>query len=126
MLWAAVIWVSSSSATAHDPQSWTALILAALPPFSHWDKVAHLLAFALLAWLLRHASRASVTQASRASVALTCTWGAIDEVHQAFVVGRTASAGDWLADSMGALLAIALYNRVAATKTRQYRPGDLP
>jgi hypothetical protein len=37
------------------------------------------------------------------AIALTTTWGYLDEVHQAFVPGRTADAYDLLADFIGAI-----------------------
>ena len=42
------------------------------------------------------------------ALALTAGYGALDEVHQAFVPGRDPSALDALADAVGGLAAIAL------------------
>jgi VanZ family protein/UDP-2,3-diacylglucosamine pyrophosphatase LpxH len=82
-----------------------------LPP--PLDKLAHLGAFALLAACLDFAW----TRTSRGMpmhrrqlliLAITCAAGALDEWHQSFVPGRDASAGDWAADSAGAILGLAI------------------
>ena len=37
-------------------------------------------------------------------------YGALDEWHQSFVPGRDASVGDWMADSVGVMLALVLFS----------------
>jgi len=90
--------------------------------FKLGDKLNHLTAYAVLAVL-----------AVPAIVALQPTWslrkvlwiagvycglfGASDELHQWFVPQRTAEVGDWIADAIGAAVALAL---VSATRT--WRP----
>jgi VanZ family protein len=64
-----------------------------------WDKLAHLLEFALLGFL---AARA--TGSARGGFSLASVWGAVDEVHQAFVPLRSPGLDDWLADLIGAFL----------------------
>ena len=36
-------------------------------------------------------------------------YGALDEWHQSFVMGRDSSLGDWVADSAGVMLGLALF-----------------
>ena len=64
-----------------------------------WDKLAHLLEFALLGFL---AARA--TGSARGGFCVAAVWGAVDEVHQAFVPLRSPGLDDWLADLVGAFL----------------------
>ena len=70
---------------------------AGIPP--PWDKLAHALEYALLAFLLgRGLGRWD------GAVALAVLYGLSDELHQRYVPGREASAGDLLADAVGALI----------------------
>jgi VanZ family protein len=64
-----------------------------------WDKLAHLLEFALLGFL---AARA--TGSARGGFVLAAIWGAIDEIHQVFVPLRSSGLDDWVADLIGAFI----------------------
>jgi VanZ family protein len=70
------------------------------------DKLAHGLAYALLAWLLCWARETKATgrTARTALVSLLVVWtyGAFDELHQLLVPTRSAELGDWVADVVGA------------------------
>jgi VanZ family protein len=99
--------------------AWVALIflLSAQPelpqPPGPWlenvrDKVAHAVSYGVLAWLLWRVLR--LFYPPTASLGLICvtlvvSYGASDELHQAFVPGRTASFADLAADAFGAVLA---------------------
>ena len=85
-LWAAVIFAASS-----QPGS-----AVGLP--SPWDKLAHMLAYAVLAWLLRKSGLSPFW-----AIALAVLYGVSDEWHQSFVPGRFCDATDLLADAAGAL-----------------------
>ena len=81
------------------------------PAINHFDKVAHFLVFGLLATLVvrtpvgwRHAWLA---------VLAASLFGLSDEFHQRFTPGRTVTPADWVADTLGALLAVVLYVRCA-------------
>lgn len=84
------------------------------------DKVQHAAAYAVLAFLTFSAA-ALLRRLRRSGVMLfgiTLAWAALyglsDEWHQSFVPGRDASALDWLADVIGAaiaLLALSLLRR---------------
>ena len=75
-----------------------------IPP--PWDKLAHLVEYALLGFLLGRG-----TQKPPLAFALAALYGASDEVHQAFVPGREACLSDWLADALGAALGALLSRR---------------
>jgi len=70
------------------------------------DKLAHGLAYALLAWLLCWAreSKATGRTARVALVSLLAvgTYGALDELHQLLIPTRSAELADWVADVVGA------------------------
>jgi len=74
---------------------------------SPWDKLAHLVEYALLGFLLgRGTGRAAL------AFAVAALYGATDELHQAFVPGREASLFDWFADALGAALGARLSRRL--------------
>lgn len=77
------------------------------PEIAGFDKLVHFLAYGLLATLvcrLGEGRRAVGWALIAASV-----FGATDEWHQAFVPGRAPDLDDWIADSLGAALAVTLY-----------------
>ncbi len=76
----------------------------------------HALSYAVLAWLVWRPLREGVGRLPDVVVALP-RWSAwlfavayalADEIHQAFVPGRTASLWDVLADALGATVAMGL------------------
>ncbi|GIV56225.1 MAG: antibiotic resistance protein VanZ [Candidatus Kapaibacterium sp.] len=95
---AGIFWVSNQSVTV--PQ-----------PFSFADKLYHVLAYAVYGWTLLLALR-TFPLASRQQVVLALTIGflfaALDELHQAFIPGRTADLLDWVADAVGIAGAVVL------------------
>lgn len=88
LAWAGFLFVQSSSSEAGS-------FLARLPEGS--DKVVHAIAYAVLAALLTYASGRPVL-----SVLAAVAYGVSDEVHQAFVPGRSSDVFDLLADAVGA------------------------
>ncbi|PXA03775.1 hypothetical protein DDZ13_10815 [Coraliomargarita sinensis] len=75
------------------------------------DKVAHFLVFGLLATailrvpvLKKRGWRGALIAAS-----IAIAFGGFDELRQSFTPGRSVELADWIADSLGALLACALY-----------------
>ncbi|MEY8878491.1 MAG: VanZ family protein [Leptothrix sp. (in: b-proteobacteria)] len=82
-----------------------------------WDKAVHFSAYGVIAGLWLVALR-SPWQA----VALTTVGGALDEIHQLFVPGRSAGLDDLSADFLGALtvclLGLALARRISTGQTR--------
>ena len=86
--------------------TWTISIFAAssmpgsavgLP--SPWDKLAHALTYAVLAWLLRKGGLSPF-----GAITLSVLYGLSDEWHQSLVPGRQPDIADLLADAGGALL----------------------
>lgn len=73
------------------------------------DKVAHLLVYGVLGFLLgRAAGRSwgwSWKRAAFFAVVVSSAYGASDEWHQSFVPGRSVEAADWATDTIGAALA---------------------
>ena len=93
------------------------------PPFLHFDKCFHAAEFALflvLAWkaMDRHALR---------SFLLTAVYAGTDELHQLLVATRTASALDYSADLLGAVIALLLLecaSRLWRFRTRRILDRD--
>jgi hypothetical protein len=83
--------------------------------FNIWDKAAHAIVYAPLAALLmgwavlraRGVGSASILRAVALAVAITLAYGLLDELHQAFVPGRTPSVGDAAADLVGGIVGAA-------------------
>lgn len=85
------------------------------------DKGVHFVEFAVLAILIARALAHPHLAAGEplegkprrkvalAAVALATLWGYLDEVHQAFVPGRTADAWDLLADALGSIAGAAIF-----------------
>jgi len=86
-----------------------------LASFPHRDKVVHVLEYGTLGALAARAIHGSMPIALRAALiwafALSVGWGALDELHQAFVPARSADALDLAADVLGTLLGLACYRR---------------
>lgn len=78
--------------------------------FRFWDKLLHACEYAALAGLLTLALRAGGRTSRWAvplGIVLASAYGASDELHQAFVPGRSSDVRDWLADTVGAGLGAA-------------------
>lgn len=85
------------------------------PAPQNFDKVLHIVAYAILAILYYLSFRKSGVNrwVFILSFLLTATYGITDEIHQLFVPGRDATLGDVLADSFGAILGSYLANMVS-------------
>src|SRR4051812_46387646 len=70
-----------------------------------WDKLAHFCTFALIPVLLSHGTAG---RAPLAVLGAVVAFGALDEVHQAFVPGRAADVADFIADAAAAALVCGL------------------
>ncbi len=98
LLFCAVIFYAS-----HQPT-----LLVTLP-YQQQDKFVHLLVYAVFATLTwRFFSHWHKPLNIQIIVVLifVALYAASDEYHQSFIVGRTASMLDWLADMLGASLAV--------------------
>ena len=91
----AAIWILSSLPDTPGP---------ALPHPLDW--AAHALTYLALGYSLARA-----TGSARTALVLVAWWGALDEVHQAFVPQRDAGIEDWLFDLLGGLVGVGLARR---------------
>lgn len=83
------------------PRPWVPLT------FNSADKLMHAVAYAGLATWARVATL-GFSRAGLWAFALAAGYGVVDEVHQSFVPGRSASVFDVAADATGAALAVLL------------------
>jgi VanZ family protein len=100
---------------------WLAVILTAtsipnpaVPAVPGVDKAAHAIMYGVLAALVAYAlspSRRAHLWLVVAAPAIAAI-AALDEWHQRFIPGRSASVGDWIADASGAGFALLVYGAV--------------
>ena len=77
------------------------------PQIPGLDKVAHFGLYAVLGYLVARALAVPRTRVALfAALAGITVFGLLDEVHQAWIPGREASVGDWIADVLGAATGI--------------------
>jgi len=76
--------------------------------FDGIDKLFHAGAYGVLGLLVSYALGVSSRRAALVAVALSSLYGASDELHQYFVPGRSCDVFDWLADTSGAAVAVAM------------------
>ena len=94
--------------------------VVAAPGISNFDKVAHFSVYGLLATLLGRLGRGP--RAGWLALLATSLFGVSDEWHQSFVPGRSSDVADWLADTSGGALALALYTLWPWYRTRLESP----
>lgn len=80
----------------------------AAPGIMYIDKVGHGLVFGLIATLI---VRAMDRRMGWWAVLIVSLFGISDEFRQSFTPGREVEFADWVADTVGALLAVTLYLR---------------
>ena len=99
----------------HVPAPWVG-------PVRMHDKVAHVLAFAGLAFLLAFVRSPWQPTRRKATVVLlvVAIYGALDEWTQCFVSGRQTDLLDWYAKLVGGVSGLALYVTVS-TRLRRRR-----
>ena len=109
VLWAVVIFVVSDQP------------VVPLPKVHHGDKLAHFGAYLLLGLLLVRGTTFSGLGAAWA-VPLGLLYGLSDEIHQAYVPGRSVEMGDWIADALGVVAGTLLYRHLR-TGARRWLPS---
>lgn len=77
------------------------------PHIVGFDKVTHFFVFGLLATLV--ARNGFVPRLGWLAVLAVSAFGATDEWHQSFTPGRSVEVADWVADTLGATVAVAVY-----------------
>jgi VanZ family protein len=83
-------------------------------PGFQYDKLAHFLVFGLIAtalfrvWVFPENARACWIRILWVTTIVSCL-GALDEIRQYYAPARTAEIADWLADTLGAFIASAVY-----------------
>ena len=75
------------------------------------DKIGHFFIFGLLATsILRiECFRCSGLRGTVSAAAIVIVYGALDEFRQSLTPGRAVELADWIADSLGAIVAVATY-----------------
>ena len=89
---------------------------------------AHLIEFGVLAVLVWRALRRSGSAARQTPLAAAWSliYAAGDEVHQAFVAGRTCSLADWALDGLGVALALVAVWRLSRGPEERCRESPDP
>lgn len=80
--------------------------------FSLQDKVSHMIEFGILGWLLQRSFLSiygSRLKAYLFVLLIGTAYAGLDEAHQTLVDGRRAEIGDWIADTMGILIAQCMF-----------------
>jgi VanZ family protein len=122
ILYMALIWAVSSMSAPEFP----------VRAFPFRDKGVHAVLYAGLALLVAHACLRSFEGRARIRIALvacfvTIMWGFLDEVHQAFVPGRSSDVLDLLADGLGAVVGAGTRFAMGAVVQRMIsRPPEGP
>ena len=77
------------------------------PMFTNQDKLIHAIAYAVMG-VLAYLSIGKQTRVipMLSSIMFCSIYGVTDEFHQSFIAGRVADVWDWLADTIGATLAV--------------------
>lgn len=88
----------------------------ALPDLPGLDKIAHMTAYGVLGATVLFAFGRKISKKGAGreivfTVVICLLYGLLDEYHQSFIPGRTASGYDLAADCMGAIVACLLWVR---------------
>lgn len=87
------------------------------------DKGVHFLEYGAMGFFIAHAVNTTWPGRGAAfvlvSVMMTAATGLLDELHQAFVPGRSSDLGDLIADTAGALCAALFYAGLSAWLDRR-------
>jgi len=102
----ALAWMSVLFYLSHQPTLDTPML------FPGQDKLFHAIVYGILGFLLL-GSRTPSTQGFTntqvlGSVVIASLYGISDEFHQYFVPGRNTDVWDWVADTLGAVIAVSL------------------
>ena len=75
------------------------------------DKLAHFLVFGLLATSIHRIPKLRTLgwRGAAIAAAMAITYGGLDELRQSFTPGREVEFADWIADALGAIVAVTVY-----------------
>ncbi len=79
----------------------------AAPSIVNFDKAAHFFVYGLLTTLV--ARNGFVPGRAWVPIVVVSLFGLTDEWHQSFTPGRSVEVVDWLADTLGAIVAVTAY-----------------
>ncbi|MDR2258292.1 MAG: VanZ family protein [Treponema sp.] len=118
ILIAAFIWFLSSQSVLPKPKG-----------IFGFDKLQHLLAFAVLSgavclWVSREKWNIRGLFFMLIAASVSSAYGLVDEVHQYFVPGRNCNIGDWIADTLGAVIGAAAFVGIMAAINRRLSKGE--
>ncbi|MBI5498313.1 MAG: VanZ family protein [Deltaproteobacteria bacterium] len=115
--WAALGWAALIHLMSSAPRQ-----LPAFLDVDGLDKLIHLVEFGTLGGLLTAALWRGVPELAGAGAWVAAlgaaAYGCVDELHQAYVPGRSSSFYDVVADAVGALAAALLVRRVLQRRAR--------
>ena len=101
LAWMAVLFYLSHQPTLDTPSL-----------FPGQDKLFHMLAYGVLGFFLlgslTPATDGFTTLQIRGSILIASLYGISDEFHQYFIPGRSSDVWDWVADTLGAVIAVSL------------------
>jgi VanZ family protein len=81
------------------------------------DKLVHVTMYAVLAWLSARALATPSTRGALVIFASVAAFGALDELHQRFIPGRSTDASDIVADIVGGAVGVLAFQ--AAHRRRE-------
>ena len=89
-----------------------------LGPF---DKLVHFSIYGVFGYLTASAlaNRWSVARVAAVVIVGMSLFGAVDEWHQHFIPGRSTEIADWLADSIGGALGVAIWTILGPLRTKR-------
>jgi VanZ family protein len=82
--------------------------VVAMPAINNFDKVVHFSVYGLIGTLVL---RALGGKRWGLAVVIVSLFGMSDEIHQYFTPGRSMDFADWVADTLGATVAVTLYTK---------------
>lgn len=84
------------------------------------DKLAHFVAYTVLAALMLRATRTPWAWRTALYVVLwVSAFGFVDEWHQSFIPSRSMSFADWVADTLGAVAGVLAVRRIPLLAPRR-------
>lgn len=91
-------------------------------PVAEFDKLIHFIEYAIFGIFLMLAftnmrSVKVVRSAIVISLIVGICYAGTDEIHQWFVPGRNSSIFDFIADAVGVVIGVILYNRIKSTRS---------